>query len=532
MIEAALVTDSMSGLLESTPDTLGKLYRFLLLGIDAKAKEFVVPALLWLTASARPLSVEVLAAAVRFKPDSVGSNGSDEEPSVGEAEMARLFNGLVNIVDNTVLLVHASLAEFLRTVSEQPNDPVSEFAVDELGAQLLLATTCIQYVADYTRSPKRCGSTPDLETFPLLRYACHFWRYHTRRWAALSRGPSSTLPGPPAELMAYLLWDEDVVRAWTSVYHPEDPGSPPFVRRRVGLASPVYTAVMTGIPDVVERLASSGANVSLPGASGTYPLQAALEDERWEMVHILLEHGASTTVVDSEGLMPLLEAALSGRTAIVALLLRHTDPSEILKRYPLEDGTCISIPHRVAAAATGPIFSYFLRPPLGRVEDTDAHVQNFLAARDAELSSTPLHHAVKSGNISVVSIIVHEGADVNARDRDGNTALHLAAVFNHERAWNLLIDHGALVDIENASHQTALGVNWDRRRLDWASYKVDLVLSRGMQANTKVLVKEPSLGTPDSPQVSPSRPLFGKNSGNRYQTDLLFTSTSSKSATT
>ncbi len=508
MVEAPLVTDSVLGLLESTPDTLEKLYRFLLLGIKAKAKEFVIPALLWLTASARPLSVEALATAVSYNPDSVGSNGSDEEPSVGEAEMARLFNGLVNIVDNTVLLVHASLAEFLRVIPEQPNDPVSEFAVDEGGAQLLLATTCIQYVADYARSPKRCGSIRDLETFPLLGYACRFWMDHTRRSATLSRGSRSALPGPPAELVASVLWDEDVVRAWTSVFNPEDPGSPPFAGHQTKLSSPVYSAIMTGIPEVVAHLVSSGADVSLPDASGMYPLQAAIEEEDKEMARTLLEHGASTTVVDPEGRMPLLEAALGGLTFLTNLLLRHTDPNEIIKHYPLADGSSISIPHRVAAAATGTIFTLFLRPPAVTVGNADAYLQDFLAARDAELSSTPLHHAVKSGNISVVSVIIHEGADVNVRDRDGNTALHLAALFNHERAWNLLIDHGALVDVENASHQTALGVTWDRRRLDWASYEIDFKLSDGMQENTKVLVKKTNSGGPDAPQASIAVPIL------------------------
>jgi hypothetical protein len=466
----------------------------------------------------------------------VGGDGSDGEPSVEGPEMARWFNGLVDVVDNTVLLVHASLAEFLRAIPEQRSDLISEFAVHELDAQHLLATTCLQYVAYYARSAKRCGSSQDLDTFPLLAYACRFWMDHTRRWAALSQDSRSALVGPSAELVASVLGDGPVVRAWTSVFNPDEPASSPFAGHQTKLSSPVYYAVTTGIPGVVTYLTAAGADVSLPGAGGMYPLQAAIEEENTDMVRVLLEHGARTTVVDSEGRMPLLEAALGGRKALTAILLQHTDPSAIIRRHPLKDGTCISIPHRVAAAATGPIFSLFLRPPAAPVEEMGAHVQCFLATCDAELLSTPLHYAVKSGNISVVSIILQEGAKVNIQDRYGNTALHLAALSNHERAWDLLIDHGALIGVENDSHLTALGVTWDRRRLDWASYEVDPVLSRGMQENTKVLVRRPHSAGPDTPLVCitvPSSPPFrGALWWVRKLLTSMLTSTSSKSVTT
>jgi len=518
------------------PKTLADLYPTVLRGFEVKAKEFVVPALLWLTASATPLSVAALVTAVRFKPDSVGGDGSDGEPSVEGPEMARWFNGLVDVVDNTVLLVHASLAEFLRAIPEQRSDLISEFAVHELDAQHLLATTCLQYVAYYARSAKRCGSSQDLDTFPLLAYACRFWMDHTRRWAALSQDSRSALVGPSAELVASVLGDGPVVRAWTSVFNPDEPASSPFAGHQTKLSSPVYYAVTTGIPGVVTYLTAAGADVSLPGAGGMYPLQAAIEEENTDMVRVLLEHGARTTVVDSEGRMPLLEAALGGRKALTAILLQHTDPSAIIRRHPLKDGTCISIPHRVAAAATGPIYSLFLRPPAAPVEEMGAHVQCFLATCDAELLSTPLHYAVKSGNISVVSIILQEGAKVNIQDRYGNTALHLAALSNHERAWDLLIDHGALIGVENDSHLTALGVTWDRRRLDWASYEVDPVLSRGMQENTKVLVRRPHSAGPDTPLVCitvPSSPPFrGALWWVRKLLTSMLTSTSSKSVTT
>jgi ankyrin repeat protein len=43
-----------------------------------------------------------------------------------------------------------------------------------------------------------------------------------------------------------------------------------------------------------------------------------------------------------------------------------------------------------------------------------------------ESNQTPFHEALEGGHDEIIQILVENKADVNIRDKDGNTALHLA----------------------------------------------------------------------------------------------------------
>lgn len=64
-----------------------------------------------------------------------------------------------------------------------------------------------------------------------------------------------------------------------------------------------------------------------------------------------------------------------------------------------------------------------------------------------------LHMAAQEGDIEEVRHLLHLGADVNAFDEIGRTALHYAAAGEHLRVVELLLDNGAQV---NARHEPTL----------------------------------------------------------------------------
>lgn len=117
---------------------------------------------------------------------------------------------------------------------------------------------------------------------------------------------------------------------------------------------------------------------------------------------------------------------------------------------------------------------------------------------------TALHLATGCGDMGVLNLLLKNGADVAAADRDGNTALHRATFFWSDlysdkfinwiergsrtpamslNVTQLLLDHGANVNAINHQGQTALHLSIMKRQ--WSLMK--LLLARGAKVTLKDL---------------------------------------------
>lgn len=79
-----------------------------------------------------------------------------------------------------------------------------------------------------------------------------------------------------------------------------------------------------------------------------------------------------------------------------------------------------------------------------------------LSARDSSYQRTPLLEAAARGAATVVQCLIQLGADVNAQDARGCTALMLAAMNGHPAAVGVLLRWGAQRDLVNERGNTAL----------------------------------------------------------------------------
>jgi outer membrane protein assembly factor BamB len=63
---------------------------------------------------------------------------------------------------------------------------------------------------------------------------------------------------------------------------------------------------------------------------------------------------------------------------------------------------------------------------------------------------TPLHNAAANGRMEVAELLIEKGADINAQHNSGGTPLHLAVNRGHKEMIELLITKGADINIKNS----------------------------------------------------------------------------------
>lgn len=94
----------------------------------------------------------------------------------------------------------------------------------------------------------------------------------------------------------------------------------------------------------------------------------------------------------------------------------------------------------------------------GNVDVLEQHVMygTDLNSKDPYANSTPLITASVFGKINAVKFLIDAGADLNALNNDGATALHSAAFFCNTEIVEVLLEAGIDKTVRNKYGQTAL----------------------------------------------------------------------------
>lgn len=100
----------------------------------------------------------------------------------------------------------------------------------------------------------------------------------------------------------------------------------------------------------------------------------------------------------------------------------------------------------------------------GDIKAIKQHIAEGADVNALHFDMPPLTWAVTMGQTKAAELLLQHGADVNGRNRDGNTALHLAIFLGHAGTAELLIKNGADVNIKNGDDATSidiLAVPWE-----------------------------------------------------------------------
>jgi ankyrin repeat protein len=217
-------------------------------------------------------------------------------------------------------------------------------------------------------------------------------------------------------------------------------------------SSALAVATLSGNGALAAFLLDNGANPNAAGAGYT-PLHAAILRSNLDLIRALLAHGADTNArlmkatparrhsqdwamnLAWDGASPFWLAARFADTPALRLLAANGADT----RFVMKDGAT-----PLMAAVAG-----------AQIRDFDRKVRNANAFDRREDERQGLEAA---------KLLVDLGADVNACDAEGNTALHIAASTRFPTIVQFLAASGARLDAKNKRGETPLAVATKPRR--------------------------------------------------------------------
>uniref|UniRef100_A0A673WYZ6 Ankyrin repeat domain 52a n=1 Tax=Salmo trutta TaxID=8032 RepID=A0A673WYZ6_SALTR len=247
--------------------------------------------------------------------------------------------------------------------------------------------------------------------------------------------------------------------------------------------TPLHVAAANGHTECLHMLVESGEEADLTNVTDTQgqtPLMLAVLGGHTDCVHLLLEKGAWPDAKDKGGSTALHRGAVVGREDCVTALLDH-EASALCR-----DGQGRTPLHYAASHRYTDILASLLRAatradPLDSLLDHEEYTPSHWAAYQGHegclevllehktCSSqegnrfTPLHCALMNGRSGAAEMLLESAGVqmVNTRDTKGRTPLHAAACAEDVAGLQLVLRHGAEINAVDHTGRSALMVAAD-----------------------------------------------------------------------
>ena len=523
--------------LDDLPESLDDTYLHVLRQIPQANQAHAHRMLQCILVALRPLRVEELAEVLAFEfgeaQGEVPKYRKDWQLDDQTQAVLSTCSSLVSIFDSRyrgqiVQFSHFSVKEFL--MSNRLGE-FSQYLIHPLSAHTILTQACLGALLHLDDN----GDTKGVQGLPLANYAAQHWVEH----AQFQGVPSRVKNGMET------LFDSGKPHfaSWIRIYDLDNPYAPSTTE----IPNPLYYSARCGFYDLVKYLVLKHPRYA-NAICGRYklPLLAALSERHFEVAELLLKHGASSEARDEAGQTPLLMAVSwrqpefidvvtfllehkanvnsrdgSGRTPLLTVL-EHWDKNNILHpvQLLLQHGAEVNRRHAdLKSPLLLALVSNWFKPSrilLDLGADVNAanngktltnllsecHMYDYhnllngvklLLEHDTDLNrrnknrQTPLHLALERDWFKIARILLENGADANVEDDNRKTPLHLLSegpTHDEGEALNLfypLLEHGAVVNGRDKHNQTPLHLALGR---DWFKL-AQILIEHGADANVE-----------------------------------------------
>jgi uncharacterized protein len=256
----------------------------------------------------------------------------------------------------------------------------------------------------------------------------------------------------------------------------------------LGGLTPLLFAARQGCVDCARVLLKAGAEINAANPNGFSSILLAIINSHYDVAAFLLDQGADPNIADEVGRTPLYAAVdmhtlpdsnlpwpseinnqLTSLDLIQALLAHGANVNaQLKKQQPYRSKVDRGADTMLGTGTT---------PLLRAAKAGDTELVKVLLATGADVKlvtksgMTPVMAAAGLGTkeedttgrkkteaeaIASIKLCVDAGADVNALDNQGDTALHGAAQKGHDQVVKFLVDHGAKLDVKDKRGRTPL----------------------------------------------------------------------------
>ena len=236
-------------------------------------------------------------------------------------------------------------------------------------------------------------------------------------------------------------------------------------------ATPLHEAARSGNVFLMETLLNNGADINTQDANGNTVLHIAMPQEtHLEGVNLFLRRGLNPNIRDIHGSSPLHTMIMlnSSERIIESLLVNGADVTirDVEGKTPLylavERSRINHLPLLLTYgsdifAADNNGISPFERALQQNIDLVFPMITRETVFQNDRDGNTMLHLTVRDGaNMAVINTLLDYRANVNARNKTGDTSLTIAVRQNEEEAGVLLLNRGADIFASNADGESPL----------------------------------------------------------------------------